>query len=548
MYTPINSQIFNAAYCGALAGMGASDRVPTNSNPASYTGLAAVAGVYAQRFDVEWNNAAAPNALDVYSAQQLSESAWQQRAPIVNAVTLTLSTYTELCAALVAMILAGKAYYAAQGIVPPPIGGGSAVYPPVSWNQAAWFIDPSNTSGFASNANDGLTLLTPLLTYAEVVKRWGTFAPELPQNTVITFMSDQIGFTDPLVFRGIVTLGNLTLTGVLTPIDTSTFTAVTVQNRTTGQKWQITDGSKPAAYWAAFEGYFIHDTTSDAWFWVDGNIGASSATITPPMAVGSIFVPAPALLAVSPGDAYTLYTFPKVFAPDWNPTICQGGFASPITHLWLAGPGGIGADQIFFDSYIFMLECRCDNFMNQEIVNGVPFTNNWLGGGGTIFSGTIVGGSIGFVFANSSVSAQTILDGDVYINSFAKAISGDVIFGAAYWSGDIDIPNVFSYGAGKGTVAISNGALYGIAALWGPGNTIVHVGGEMEYTGSAAACMLKIGTLSLDGVATASNYDPTTGVWVGGVALSPAQLDAALPGGFAGIAYGNLGSKIRTIQ
>lgn len=124
-YTPINMQMFIASYSGAIAGMGASNRRITNPSAASYADLAAIAGAFAQSFDTVWNDATAANVLELDMAEQLAESAWQQRSPVLtaNAQNLTVGTYTELTTALVAVIQAASTYMAAQGITPPGAGG-----------------------------------------------------------------------------------------------------------------------------------------------------------------------------------------------------------------------------------------------------------------------------------------------------------------------------------------------------------------------------------------------------------------------------------------
>lgn len=124
-YTPINTQMYNAAFTGALGGMLASGRVPTNASQGSYGQAIAVVGAWAKSLDVAWNNAATSNALEVYSAKMASEGVWQNRTPATNdPLNLVSTTFDVETAAIVAMILAGDAYYAAQGITPPPIGGG----------------------------------------------------------------------------------------------------------------------------------------------------------------------------------------------------------------------------------------------------------------------------------------------------------------------------------------------------------------------------------------------------------------------------------------
>lgn len=119
-YVPQNTDMFLASFAGALAGMGASGRVPTDGNPADYTGLTGTAGAFAQAFDQAWGINPA-NSLDVASAEELCEVAWQDRAPLAIQPFLSSSNYSQEAAALVAMIRAGDAYMAAIGVpIPPP--------------------------------------------------------------------------------------------------------------------------------------------------------------------------------------------------------------------------------------------------------------------------------------------------------------------------------------------------------------------------------------------------------------------------------------------
>lgn len=117
--------MFIAAYSGAIAGMGASNRRLTNPNSASYADLAAIAGAFTKAFDIAWNDASTANSLEIDMAEQLSESAWQQRSPVLTATSqsLTVGNYTELATALVAVIQAASAYMTSEGITPPGTGG-----------------------------------------------------------------------------------------------------------------------------------------------------------------------------------------------------------------------------------------------------------------------------------------------------------------------------------------------------------------------------------------------------------------------------------------
>jgi len=124
-YTPANLQIFTAAFAGALAGMGISDRVPTDTDGTHYAVLAATAGAYAQAVDVAWNaTGRKATQLDLEGCQSLSEEAWILRAPqgaIQNGTFLLPDTYLSIAQVVVAMMTAGEAYFTTQSIVPPAI-------------------------------------------------------------------------------------------------------------------------------------------------------------------------------------------------------------------------------------------------------------------------------------------------------------------------------------------------------------------------------------------------------------------------------------------
>jgi len=77
--------------------------------------------------------------------------------------------------------------------------------PPAAWAQAAWFVDPANSTGLASNNNTGLDAGHPVLTYnGGVVPRWGTYSPILRQNTTLFWLSSQTGNSDPVIFTPIM--------------------------------------------------------------------------------------------------------------------------------------------------------------------------------------------------------------------------------------------------------------------------------------------------------------------------------------------------------
>jgi hypothetical protein len=142
----------------------------------------------------------------------------------------------------------------AQGWI--PLSNGSAGPSPVFLTQAAWFIDPQNVSGFASDANNGATAITPLLTYQEAYERVFGQGPGavLRQNTTVTWLSAPTGLADPInVNVGVA--GGFTLTfqaAAPTTRITGTFTGVTGINPATNQAQQVVDTGLPLANsWSA---------------------------------------------------------------------------------------------------------------------------------------------------------------------------------------------------------------------------------------------------------------------------------------------------------
>lgn len=125
-YTALNIQIFTAAYCGALAGMGLSDRQITDQSSVSYAGLASVAGAFAQAVDTAWGAVRATTLLDTEAIQSASQAFWQDRSPIPDSTNTLPATHASAALAIIATITAAETYYASQGLTPPAIPGGSS--------------------------------------------------------------------------------------------------------------------------------------------------------------------------------------------------------------------------------------------------------------------------------------------------------------------------------------------------------------------------------------------------------------------------------------
>ena len=259
-YTPINLSMYLAAFSGALAGMGASDRVPTDSNPAHYTGLVSTAGAFAEAFDIAWDNVHA-NTYNFAAAKALSEDAWQERTPLVTSQFTSPDAYTTLARALVAMIMAGDTYLTDQGIVVPDSCCGILA----ATEEPNWYIDAIN----GNNDNLGTTLLAPLQSHAELERRWGA-SPTLkpPVNVTVSarlltihILSD-LPETDPINFDvALYQDVSVRYLGIgQTEISTGTFTAVTAKVPGTDSAFEITDNTKALNFWANNRGMRVRIT------------------------------------------------------------------------------------------------------------------------------------------------------------------------------------------------------------------------------------------------------------------------------------------------
>ena len=128
-YPPQNKTVYTAAYAGAIAGIAASQRTPTDelaSDP-PVVGDADIAGAWAQEFDTQWGTVA-PSTLDVLSIEECSAAVFIGNCPPPTSPFLAPSNWTGPVLAVIAIVKSGEAYFASQGVTPDPWpsgGGGS---------------------------------------------------------------------------------------------------------------------------------------------------------------------------------------------------------------------------------------------------------------------------------------------------------------------------------------------------------------------------------------------------------------------------------------
>lgn len=206
-------------------------------------------------------------------------------------------------------------------------GDGGLPVCPSSWSQAAWFVDPNNSSGCASDSNVtcGQSTCTsgvpgiadgPCLSYTQITNRWGTLSPRILQNTIITAMSSDNGDTD-VWYAGPFSLekgAGIEIAGTLTTVQATTLSAVTAKNRSTPQLLQVTFAAGSLA-----AGQLVVNTTHASRAWIYKNVSGNTWLMTQPGTASNQTVPTlrncnnPTEVdtwAVS--DVVTVYTVPQI--------------------------------------------------------------------------------------------------------------------------------------------------------------------------------------------------------------------------------------------
>ena len=126
IYSPQNKTVYTAAYAGAVAGIAASQRTPTDplSTDPPTVGEASLAGAWAQELDTQWAGESS-STLDVLAIEECSAAVFIGSSPPAVEPFLTPSNWAVPVAAVIAIVKAGEAYFTSQGITPDPWPTGS---------------------------------------------------------------------------------------------------------------------------------------------------------------------------------------------------------------------------------------------------------------------------------------------------------------------------------------------------------------------------------------------------------------------------------------
>lgn len=436
-----------------------------------------------------------------------------------------------------------KGGWACKNVKQPPValamGGPTTPIIPSSWTVPAWFFDPQNVSGTASDNNNCTTSATACRTWGEIyVHRLDGPNANLQQHTVVTELSSQNSSTD---FVSVVLDPNslpIEFDGTLTTATTATIGTFTARNRTAGTPNTITATGQSGAYWTPFVGDLVHDTTVNAWFWIDADLGSATAKITEPLqqTVFDGTFPPP-YVTIANGDALTIDNESLLNITSASCSITL--FNLKIAGIFEASP----------NSDLALLQVST-SIANGFISNKFGLFTSIINSRTTPFStgaGDAVGGSIvtNIPFAGSLnigspvASAVFILDGDVLLdptvpdNVQSLRPSGYSRVGRA---GLFGVFQTNGSNAQTGGGIESSGTIYGgTGAVWGPGQLQVTSGMTYSFLSGTAVDQLLLTGANYSSVPITCEYNTQTTAfpWVAGsnaygaaVALTPANIDS----------------------
>jgi len=150
-YSPQNSQVFQAAFSGALAGIAVNNAPIVDPVPADYLPADSIAGAYAQAVDTEWGGASA-DCLEVAVCETASQAYFANRSTSpqsLKAYSAVGGSNEWLIAAssVVAIMLSADAYFASQGITVVCEGGASGPTGPTGATGTAGTAGATGATG-----------------------------------------------------------------------------------------------------------------------------------------------------------------------------------------------------------------------------------------------------------------------------------------------------------------------------------------------------------------------------------------------------------------
>jgi hypothetical protein len=520
-----NDTEFLAAFAGALTGMGIAERAVSSTNPDDYQNLTKAAFAFATEFDSLWGSES-PDSYQLIAIGLACQGYWINR----SSVSVDPTDYEIECAAIVTAIQEGKTYLLSQNIYIPDTN---------TWLQNTdIYWDPQEGSDNAL----GNTSNTPVQTFAEIIRRYGTDSPILPygQSLIVHQLSTQNPGTDPVFFSPKLSNGaQAWILGTLEQQGNSFVAGTVTQPVRTGPGSLGTVAGMPAG---AAAGMVIYDVTRNSYSSII-SMNGSTATICQVL-LGNAAVqspPAPQTLTdtiatFSSGDTMTLNILPLCNLRQWQPYATDNQTSNNnitgsarIQFLNIADSSGGGISRFVHASRsVDAILCMCKipgRLVLTSEEGGIGSSGSFVGGcyvlgcdigdstvitGGNVYlQGGVYRGVVSLIGGNTNFLADPICLSNIILENASAQLYG------LYIASSI----ILSYGS---VFALTNN---GISQLWGPGSMVVNTASTCWAPGGLtfAQALLNSGGLFLGAATTGTSY--AAGVWTDGVSLTPANLD-----------------------
>ncbi len=431
---------------------------------------------------------------------------------------------------------------------------------PAYWTVPAWWIDPNNATGCASDSNSGTSAtcaagnVGPLLTWAGLnVSRWGCLGspqdcPVLSQNTAITGLSTQPGNgqTDPVVFRPLVrNAAAVSFLGVLnatTQVASGTLTVTSTKNRTTHAELTVSN--------TLSNGNLVVVTGAHA-----ARSVVCSATTTPcqPMTGTQSNAATPVEVDTwATSDPFTEYAQAGFNIVAISVDVADVSSATPLVigqlHVLNTGSAGSGAvENVQIEGPVVVSDSQIDRLVASTRLSlpGARFTDDFFNGGAMITGPTPPSSSSNIVLNpnTAAFSSQPAIFGgnpngggstsvfqfaNVWIDFDTRIMDATVAsFQGTNFYGCVN--NLTGMKAVDAFMIPTNqGACGTNAIIWNTGRVMAEGRTRWSYTGATATATFLSGTLTLNNRSnTGFNHTLTSPDVVNAVTVNVANLDAA---------------------
>lgn len=461
-----------------------------------------------------------------------------------------------------------------------------------SWGNAATLcLDPAASTscsggGSITDNNDCSCACTapgigPCLHWYELLNRWYGYSPMFINLTEVKLLSSQTAaqsVADPMTvspyFYGYADAssgftGMLYVLGVPTTVTTTTISAVTAPNRSTGTRFHVTLAA------GGGKGTFYVNTTRGSTAWSLSGAAAGSNIMSAPQNCNSLGDPTVSYLTCSNGNGATTtnWAVSDTVLVKTLPTWGSGSLLPNVQYMGFTEGAGIYVRQVSFwhfqgedvgdtpmniGDHVSIQDC---NFEHNPAMVGTAIQNGGVtqyGIAGSYIQGNIQGGQamgqfasntyplrafsilgggiLGTLLAGSEVPAvhNVLFDNDVVLESGSLTISGNSFVGSFENEGTVYVNsgNLDASEAGNAGISVGAPIMWGGGTLDSGHGTVFYntgaTGGASTFpssltlnvAGGSSACLTNLGavltTLTCNlTIASGANLDTNLGTKVG---------------------------------